>query len=57
MAVGERERRREKRKTEGEEGGAVIQCLSINTDSASPRWLETEITVSCRAIINAAYCF
>lgn len=58
LADGRGERRRKKkRKTEGEEGGAVIQGLSVNTDNSSPRRLETEITANCRAIINAAYCF
>ena len=53
----ERESRGEKRKTEREEGRAVIQGLSVNSDNASPRRLETEITANRRAIINASHCF
>lgn len=53
---GEIEGEREK-KDRGEEGWAVIQGLSVNSDNASPRRLETEITANRRAIINAAYCF
>lgn len=41
---GERERGRGKRKTEGGESWAVIQGLSVNSDDASPRRLETQIT-------------
>lgn len=52
---GRGEREGERKEREVEEGGAVIQGLSVNTDSASPRWPETEITANHRAIINAAY--
>lgn len=51
----ERDREREKGNTAGEESGAVIQGLSVNSDNASPRWLETEITAEQLETLPTAF--
>lgn len=54
---GEREGKKKERQRERKAGLSFRVCLSVNSDNASPRRLETEITANRRAIINAAYCF
>lgn len=44
----------EKIRRQEDEGGVVIQSLSVSADSASPRRPHTEITANCGAIRNDA---